>query len=344
MLLSCCRETKLAVALLGLLIAGFWTPLAAQPVGDPTRPQRFATARSWGYQLQDIVPRRLAAAPHDVLVIDYAKDGTEDTLLKPADLLAMKLKPDGQRRIVLAYMSIGEAEAYRYYWKWTWGGSWYGTLASFFFAPAWLGPENADWGGNFAVRYWLDSWQQIIIGDGGYLERIVNAGFDGVYLDKVDSSIESIAKRRPTAKADMRTFVARIAERGRQLSPGFLVVPQNGEELLDDPGYVAVISGLAKEDLLFGEIKEKTANPAPVIARRTAQIEQLRAVGKPVLAVEYLDDPTVIASARQSLIRLGYIAHFADRELTHMRFADVPEAVASKTRKGRRRWFRPTRD
>jgi len=38
------------------------------------------------------------------------------------------------------------------------------------------------------VKYWDKEWQQIIYGTpGAYLDRILKAGFDGVYLDLVDA-------------------------------------------------------------------------------------------------------------------------------------------------------------
>ena len=190
--------------------------------------------------------------------------------------------------------------------------------------PSWLGPENRDWRGNYAVRYWDDGWQRRIIGPGGYLERIVEAGFDGIYLDKIDSSIESIAKARPTARTDMREFVRRIAEKGRAQRPGFLVVPQNGEELLADDDYVAIIDGIGKEDLLYGEFDEKKANPERTVREREAMLERATAKGKTVLAVEYLDDADRIASARKRLEDLGFVPYFADRPLATLRYGDLP--------------------
>ena len=130
----------------------------------------------------------------------------------------------------------------------------------------------------------------------------------------------------------MRRFVSSIAEQGRRQSPGFLVVPQNGEELLDDAAYVSLIDGLGKEDLLFGEFKEKTANLAAVIERRVAWLKRLTAVGKPVLAVEYLDDAPTIAAARKTLIDYGFVPYFADRDLGRLRFSDHPESAPAKRR------------
>jgi len=37
------------------------------------------------------------------------------------------------------------------------------------------------------VRYWDADWQALIYGhSGAYLDRILSAGFDGVYLDIID--------------------------------------------------------------------------------------------------------------------------------------------------------------
>ena len=76
-----------------------------------------AAAKSWGYQLQKFDPDTLAASPHDMLVIDYSRDGKAARALTPEEVDKIRVKPDGARRIVLAYLSIGEAQTYRYYWK-----------------------------------------------------------------------------------------------------------------------------------------------------------------------------------------------------------------------------------
>lgn len=296
-----------------------------------------AHAKSWGYQLQRADLEKLRASPYDVLVIDYSRDGTDDKALTAAQVQRLKTKPDGTRRYVLSYLSVGEAEDYRYYWKWYWGGTWYTEWIGWLMAPSWRGPVNREWRGNYAVRYWNDDWQRLVLGAGSdaaetdsYLGRILKAGFDGVYLDKIDSSIESIAKGRATAEDDMRTFVRRIAERGRAGNPGFLVVPQNGEELLTDADYRHTIDGIGKEDLLYGEFNEKKPNPEDVIAKRMGLLKLLSREGKPVFAVEYLDDPAKIAAARERLSDAGFIPHFADRALDKLRVGDKPARSSGK--------------
>jgi len=301
-------------ALATLLLAN--TACLAQGASDEAS-ARLRTAKTWGYQLQKLEPGTIAATPFDVLVVDYSRDGSDEGALTAAEVKRLQMKPDGTRRVVLAYMSIGEAEEYRFYWKWYWGYLW-GLLA-----PSWRSDHNAEWKGNYAVRYWSPDWQKIILGpDDSYMSRILTAGFDGVYLDKIDSSVEKVAKGSSNARGDMIEFVRRIAERGRTARPGFLVVPQNGDELLPDAGYRRVIDGLAKEDLLYGEQKDKVANRAEIVEARLRRLKLLTAEGKPVLAVEYLDRPDLIASARQQLDAAGFVPYFADRALDRLRVAD----------------------
>lgn len=115
------------------------------------------------------------ATSYDLLIIDLFWN---DQQLSAADVARLKVKENGGSRLVLAYMSIGEAEDYRYYWQSGWSGS----------PPGWLGAENPEWPGNYLVEYWNDDWQAIIFGSSdSYLGRIMDSGFDGVYLDKIDS-------------------------------------------------------------------------------------------------------------------------------------------------------------
>src|SRR5262245_39056703 len=91
--------------------------------GDAAAQERsrlLAQAKSWGYQLQKVEPDEIAACPYDMVVIDYSRDGTQELAFSREDVDRMQRKPDGGRRIVLSYLSIGEAETYRYYWRWYW--------------------------------------------------------------------------------------------------------------------------------------------------------------------------------------------------------------------------------
>jgi cysteinyl-tRNA synthetase len=113
---------------------------------------------------------------YDLLIIDLFFEG--NTAYSPVEIESLKTKANGGRRLVIAYMSIGEAEDYRYYWQEEWNDN----------LPDWIEKENDEWPGNFVVRYWDQNWQNIIYKDtNSYLTRIMNAGFDGIYLDRIDA-------------------------------------------------------------------------------------------------------------------------------------------------------------
>ena len=112
---------------------------------------------------------------YDLLLIDLFFDGET---LTAEEINSLKTKSNGGNRLILAYMSIGEAEDYRYYWNENWINN----------PPDWLVEENPFWEGNYKVKYWMSEWQEIIFGnDSSYLKKIIDAGFDGVYLDIIDA-------------------------------------------------------------------------------------------------------------------------------------------------------------
>ncbi|MBI9109278.1 MAG: endo alpha-1,4 polygalactosaminidase [Spirochaetales bacterium] len=130
---------------------------------------------SEGFSNQKAFIDAVSATDYDLLIIDLFYDGMP---LKPDDVERLSRKSNGGRRLVLCYMSIGEAEDYRYYWKNSWARS----------RPDWIDAENPYWEGNYKVKYWDKSWQDIIFGNSGsYLKKIIDAGFDGVYLDIIDA-------------------------------------------------------------------------------------------------------------------------------------------------------------
>lgn len=112
---------------------------------------------------------------YDVLIIDAFFD---DEILSVSDVLRLKKKKNGADRLVVSYMSIGEAEDYRYYWNSDWSKK----------KPEWLLNENPEWEGNFKVEYWNGDWKKIIFGSSSsYLDLLLNSGFDGAYLDIIEA-------------------------------------------------------------------------------------------------------------------------------------------------------------
>jgi len=269
-----------------------------------------ASVKTWGYQLQRVNTKAVAASDFDLMVIDYSKDGSDEQAFTPGDVARMKVKPDGSKRLVIAYMSIGEAESYRYYWDPSWAAA----------KPAWLLSENPDWKENFSVCYWDPGWQQTICGvPTAYLDKIIAAGFDGVYLDKCDvfedlqARNQDVAGTRSDLQGDMIAFIGRLSKYAKAKNPGFAVIMQNAELLLEQEPLLDVIDGVAKESLLYGEPGPEKPNDQDEIKTASELLDIAKNVGRTVFVVEYLNDPAKIREAVTAIDAAGYISTISNK-------------------------------
>ncbi|MGH1369084.1 MAG: endo alpha-1,4 polygalactosaminidase [Maritimibacter sp.] len=203
--------------------------------------------RSWLYHIGGLTGDELAAiGAHgaDLVVVDQA----DDALIAFTPAQVQEMRGAGGKQVI-SYLSIGEAETYRPYWDASWDHT----------PPAWLGATNPEWDGNVKVAYWEQAWQDIVF---DMVDDIVDAGFDGLYLDIIDAYYyweETAPHLDPDHyRALMIDFVAAIKARAeaRQADNGeagadFAIIGQNGEDLAEFPEYLSVIDGIGKEDLYF---------------------------------------------------------------------------------------------
>lgn len=256
-------------------------------------------------QPEALTTEELVAAGFGWLVLEPSRNGLPSGELTASEITDLRTGGPCGGKIVLAYLSIGEAESYRSYFDPGWLDEDGAPIAGV--APAWLGPSNPDFPGNFKVRYWDPGWQSLILGtpDGNEatpLDRILNAGFDGVYLDIVDaydfwSSVEGGNElTRREARARMIAWVGAIAAYARQTrgAADFLVFPQNAADILaDDDGgfdelteeYLAAVDGIGIEDLFYDET---TAQPADETQYVLEYLREFRRRGKTVLVTDYV--------------------------------------------------------
>jgi cysteinyl-tRNA synthetase len=219
----------------------------ARPAGE--RPALEEVER-WLYlidvNLHAETAEQVRASTYDMVVIDFITSEAENEDYPLVEVIAgWQTAP--HPKLVLAYVDIGEAESYRTYWQEEWRVG----------DPVWIAGEDPDgWAENYPVAFWHDAWQEIWLDEGGYLEQIVAAGFDGIYLDWVEAYddenvLEIAVEEGVDTRQEMIWWVTDLAERGRELRPGFLVVAQNGAELTESEAYVEVIDALAQEQVWF---------------------------------------------------------------------------------------------
>ena len=256
---------------------------------------------------------QLKACDRDWIVLDAAFDG--DTPWERADLDAIRSGKEGRK--VVAYISIGEAEDYRPYWRPEWGSGGKLTAA----APAWLGIENPEWKGNFQVKYWNAEWQKIML---AAIEAAMARGFDGVYLDIVDGfetyeqdGEDFIDDRmnpetKQTYRRDMVDWVKAIAACARAKNPAALVIPQNGSQLVANADFVEAISAQGIEDLFTNG---KKLQPASHTDEILGHLKKLAAAKKPVLLIEYPKKPDLQALSKKLAEENGLVWLVTDRQL-----------------------------
>lgn len=276
------------------------------------RRRALAGVRTWGYQLRLLNFAELAASETDLLVVDHGfSDGRRFIRqFEPWEVAYLKTRPDGRRRLVLAYLSIGEAEQYRFYWQ----PAWFDAPTR----PAWLGAVNPRWPGNFPVRYWEPDWQRLITGGSdSYVARIMAQGFDGLYLDRADVFQEMLAAH-PQGARTMAAFVARIAAEARTFDPQALVVLQNAEELVAERPLRDAIDAIAKEDLYFGLDHTEAPNAPDAVAYAERDLKRAQGAGKRIFVVEYVREPGLQMSVVDRCLANGFLPYFGPRDLSSL--------------------------
>lgn len=128
------------------------------------------------YSSKEDLINEISQSNYDLIIMDLFLH--DEISFTAEEIERLKIKNNGGQRQVISYMSIGEAESYRYYWN----------QLSTNEKNMLINEENENWEENYLVSYWEELWKKIIIkNDDSYINRIINAGFDGVYLDVIDA-------------------------------------------------------------------------------------------------------------------------------------------------------------
>lgn len=116
----------------------------------------------------------IAATNFDIILIDLY---LEEVALTSSDIAQLNTKANGGARLVIAYVNVGAAESYRYYWHSDWKRG----------NPKWLKKKYEGFEDEIWVEFWDQEWKDIMYGnDESYFKKILDAGFDGAYLDNVE--------------------------------------------------------------------------------------------------------------------------------------------------------------
>jgi len=159
---------------------------------------------------------------HDLAKIDIA-------ILEPDHISPKKFSPSQTKYI--GYVSVGEAEEYRSYW--------FDIAGKDFILE-----KNPNWEKNHLIDIRSKEWQDILLNK--IIPPILNKGYDGLFLDTIDTAIyleDTQAEKFKGSKKAMVDFIKTL----RKKYPQIIILPNNGLELILE--FARDIDGVVVEDL-----------------------------------------------------------------------------------------------
>lgn len=219
---------------------------------------------------------------------------------------------------VFSYISAGEAEVFRDYWR---DNGW-GTTQPDFFVEM-----NPRWGTSFRVKFWDPDWQQVVI---ERMTDLIQMGYKGAYFDVIDvynvpavQAAYAAAFPAGNIREAMVDFIVRLSATAKALNPDFQIMAQNAVGLLNtvDIGslsqvlspntrYLNAIDGLGKESTFtYGD--DYPISWGPWDAK---YVENAVNASKYVIGLEYptLGNTGAMNAAYNGALAAGYIPYLAN--------------------------------
>ena len=204
-----------------------------------------------------------------------------------------------RRAKLIGYMSVGEIERYRGYYR---------EIKKFSIGknPMW-GSEVAD----LRRREYLDFLVNKVA------KGIVQRGFDGFFLDTLDS-YRLVADRED--HEEFKEALVYLIRSLRERYPDKLILLNRGFELL--PQVKDLIDGIVVESLFAGIDRDRKYRRVSERERKYLLniLKKIKEMGLPVVVIDYLD-PKERAEARR-LVRkidsLGFIPYISDKDLSRV--------------------------
>ncbi len=231
----------------------------------------------WAYQIQNINDdtsmEELISSKFDMIVIEPTRtDWSSDDKNFDTKSFVSKLKSskafDGKTdKLVIAYIDIGEAEDWR--WYWTWSTEWNEGDQKPNDWPDYILKHDPDgWGGNYPVAFWNDEWKDIVIygqnqnsspyGDyNSIIDEVIKDGFDGIYLDWVEAAedtdiIAAAQSESLNVIEEMINFIKEMKIYAQSRNTDFIIIQQNAASIIDGhPELADIIDALAQEAIWY---------------------------------------------------------------------------------------------
>ena len=278
---------------------------------------------------------------------DWSSEAREFDTPGMVERLKGTLASDGMhRKLVIAYIDVGEAEDWRWYWTWSQEDdpSVEDPLPTDW--PEYIIARDPDgWVGNYPVAYWDEDWKDIIIwgenqDSGDYtsvIDEVLRSGFDGIYLDWVEAfENEDVMARAEAAGLDpaeeMIAFIDEMRAYAEERDPDFIIIQQNAAALIDGrPDLLGVIDAIAQEAIWFdGDATDDWNDPdgydhqneQDLVDYYLGYLEQYLDGGVPVFACEYTLEEA--DEAYQRAEQWGFVPYATRRSLGQLTTTPPP--------------------
>lgn len=228
-----------------------------------------------------------------------------DLLLLESEAVGDLSTEDKRGRLCVGYMSVGEAERYRWF---------YPDVKD----KPWVLDANPEWPDSRLVDPRSPEWRALVV---DYVAAgILDAGYDGFVLDNVDTG-EELERRDPELYAGAIEATADILRALREAYPDAAIIANGGLDTVplafdsvDAVMYEGTFSTWKRvrgDEFAYGEIPPKSK------AWLRPRLLRIKAAGLPILALEYADpaDPAEIDRVYAAVRKSGNNPYVAEREL-----------------------------
>jgi cysteinyl-tRNA synthetase len=216
--------------------------------------------KSWAYNLTDMNFDRIKNSKYDLVILETEKDKKH-----LSENVVKNIK--STNKTVFAYVSLGQAEKYRAYWKSSWNKK----------LPPWMGDKNRIWKGVYDVneltnQEWLAISYKII-------DKVIENGFDGVLIAGLDDNKN---------QTEVANFVSIISKYAKSKVNNFKIFVQDTEELVNNKNFINNIDGVVRQSVYYEMLSTKPRSEK-YINSVLENLKALRNKEKTVLIVEYVN-------------------------------------------------------
>jgi cysteinyl-tRNA synthetase len=306
---------------------------------------------SWAYQIQGFdqpgAIEALVASRYDMVVIEPTRTdwGSGEQGFNTRSMVTeIKNSPasDGiHRKLVIAYINIGQAENWRWYWKWSTAYNCRSALPIDW--PDFILSCDPDgWEGDYPVAYWDARWKDIVIYGNNQgedpsrdfrsiIDEVIIDGFDGVYLDWVEGyeNEQIIAAAKAIDKdpaGEMVQLIKNIRDYAGSRRTGFIIIQQNAAALSQGHEELfQLIDAIAQEGVWYtGDATDRWDDSKgfdqqtdPDLTNEYVELlSTYHEAGLPVFVCEYALSRAEIAYG--NALNLGYIPYVTRTPLSRL--------------------------